>query len=313
MKSRLVYLGTPDFAVTPLETLAKDPHFDVVYVITQPDRPKDRFMKIQPSPIKECAERLHLRVRSMDSVNRAENLEFIQQLRVDVAVVVAFGQILSRPFLDIFPRGAVNIHSSLLPRWRGAAPMQRALMAGDSVTGVSLQKVVEKLDAGDVIGQREVPIDEDTDIYALYNSLKEKSCELFSTDFKEYLRGARLAKPQDPTQVTIARKISRTEGEIDWSESASEIFNCIRALLMWPGSWTYRQGRRLKILKARPLKSSSQNPPGVVTSVTDSSFIVSCGEGELEIFSVQPESRSIQDVKSYLQGYILKKGEILSK
>lgn len=313
MKSRIVYLGTPDFAVAPLETLAKDPHFEVVCVITQPDRPRDRHMKVQPSPVRKCAERLHLKVQSMGSVNGAENLEFIRQLQADAAIVVAFGQILSKDFLNIFPRGAVNIHSSLLPRWRGAAPMQRALMAGDTVTGVSLQKVVEKLDAGDVIGQREIPINEALDIYTLYEALKQKSCELLSVDFKEYLKGTLLAKPQDEGRVTIARKIRKEEGEIDWSESAMQIFNRIRALLIWPGTWTYRQGRRLKILKACPLKSSSQKLPGTVTSVKEFSFVVSCGKGQLEIFKVQPESRSVQDVKSYLQGYPLQEGDVLSK
>ena len=311
MKSRIVYLGTPDFAVAPLETLAKDPHFEVVCVITQPDRPRDRHMKVQPSPVKECAKRLHLNTQSMDSVDREE--KYIRQLGADAAVVVAFGQILSKGFLDIFPQGVVNIHSSLLPRWRGAAPMQRALMAGDTVTGVSLQKVVEKLDAGDIIGQREVSIDEALDIYTLYEALKQRSCELLSVDFKEYLKGSRVAKPQDEKKVTIARKIRKEEGEINWSESAIQICNRMRALLMWPGTWTYRQGRRLKILKARTLKSSSDFLPGTVTSVKDSSFIVSCGKGQLEIFSVQPESRSVQEVKSYLQGYPLQEGDVFSK
>lgn len=309
MKSRIVYLGTPDFAVAPLETLAKDPHFEVVCVITQPDRPRNRHMKVQPSLVKKCAQRLN--IQSIDSVDKEE--KYIRQLQADAAVVVAFGQILSKDFLNIFPQGVVNIHSSLLPRWRGAAPMQRALMAGDTVTGVSLQNVVEKLDAGDVIGQREVPIHEAMDIYTLYEVLKQKSCELLSVDFKEYLKGTQVAKSQDETKVTIARKIRKEEGEIDWSESAMQIFNRIRALLMWPGTWTYRQGRRLKILKARPLKNSCDSPPGTVTSVKDSSFIVSCGKGQLEIFKVQPESRSVQEVKSYLQGYPLQEGDIFSK
>lgn len=309
---RIVFLGTPDFAVAPLEALAKDSHFEVVRVYTQPDRPAGRSLKLRASPVKEKAIELGLQVEAIENINAPEVMAQIRSLNVDSAVVVAFGQILKPEFLDIFHFSAVNVHSSLLPRWRGAAPMQRALMADDKETGVSLQVIVPQLDAGPVIGVRKVELTDDMDIVRLYDLLKQKSCELVTIEFMDYIRGNLIAKPQDPSQVTIAKKIKKEEGLINWSKSAREIFNQIRALKGWPGTWTFHSGKQLKIISAQIHEmTGSGNKAGQVLNVADSGLVIQCGSGTLRVIEVQPESRSAMKVADYLRGYPLKPGEWL--
>lgn len=309
---RIVFLGTPDFAVAPLEALAKDSHFEIARVYTQPDRPAGRNLKVRPSPVKEKAIELGLQVEAVENINAPEVIEQIKSMNVDSAVVVAFGQILKPEFLDIFHFSAVNVHSSLLPRWRGAAPMQRALMADDEETGVALQVIVPQLDAGPVIGVRKVKLSDDIDIVKLYDILKQKSCELVTIEFMDYIRGNLIAEPQDSSQVTIAKKIKKEEGLIDWSKSARDIFNQIRALKGWPGTWTFYSGKPLKIISAQVQEATrAGGKGGQVLDADASGLVVQCGIGTLRVIEVQPESRAAMKVADYLRGYPLKPGEWL--
>lgn len=307
---RIIYLGTPDFAVAPLTALAKDEHFKIVRVYTQPDKPSGRNLKVQPTPVKAEALRLGLDVQNVENINDEKILNEIKDLQVDSAVVVAFGQILSQDFLNIFTHPAVNIHSSLLPRWRGAAPMQRALMAGDTETGVALQVIVPKLDAGPVLGVRKLALTDDIDIVSLYEILKQKSCELLTIEFMDYIRGHLTGLDQDESQKTIAKKIKKEEGLIDWKLSARQIFNNLRGLKSWPGVWTFREGKTLKIVSAQPIEAQG-GISGHVLDVKSDYFDVGCGQGVLRVTEVQPESRSSMKVADYVRGYHLKSGEIL--
>ncbi len=309
-KVRVIFLGTPDFAVTPLEAMAQDDHFDIVHVISQPDKPRDR-MKLTPSPVKQKALELGLPVTTTESVNTPDFIDFVKSLKADVAVVIAFGQIVSQQFLESFPFGAVNVHGSLLPKWRGAAPIQRSLEAGEEETGVALQVMVKQLDAGPVLGVRKLQVTEEDDATSIYEKLKQLSCELLHVELMDYVRGHLVGQKQDESLVTIAKKIKKEEGEIDWNQSAQSIRNKMRAFAGWPGVWSYYQGKSLKILNCKVEKIKAK--PGVVNEVTKNSFVVGCGEDSLRIFEVQPESKSKQLVESFLRGYPIKTGDVLSK
>ncbi|MGE3973776.1 MAG: methionyl-tRNA formyltransferase [Bdellovibrionales bacterium] len=308
---KTVFLGTPDFAVPCLEKLLTDEHFDVVGVVTQPDRPAGRQMKLKASPVKELALRHQIPVLTPEKVKEADALKQIADWQAEVAVVVAYGQILPQSFLDLFPGKAVNVHASLLPRWRGAAPIQRSLMEGDQETGVALQVIVPKLDAGAVIGVRKFALDDKIRADTLYEKLKLLGPELLEVELADYLRGHLAPHDQDESQITIAPKIKKEEGLIDWSKPALQICNEFRGLYLWPGSWTLRDGKILKIKSCRVKKTSSQAKPGQLLEVGKTFFIVACGQNALEIDMVQPESKAAMPVSEYLKGHTLKVGESL--
>ena len=232
---RVVFLGTPQFSVPSLRSLHSDPRFEVVHVVSQPDRPRGRNQKLSPSPVKELALELGLPVSTPKRAD--EILPELKSTKAEMAVVVAFGQILSPSFLASFPKGVVNVHASLLPRWRGAAPIQRALEAGDAVSGVTLQRVVPALDAGDVISERQINIEE-LDANDLFQRFADLGAELLQLDLYDYWRGQLVPKAQDESRVTLAKKVQKSESEINWSLSASVLHNQIRAFAAGPGSFT---------------------------------------------------------------------------
>lgn len=307
-KVRVVFLGTPDFAVTPLEFLAQDDHFEIVQVISQPDRKRDR-MKMAPSPVKETALRLGLPVQTTESVNTPEFLNTLKACQANVAVVIAFGQIVSQDFLNLFPFGAVNVHGSLLPRWRGAAPIQRAIEAGDSETGVALQIMVKQLDAGPVLGVRKTPILDTDNASTIYEKLKQLSCELLHVELMDYIRGNLVGQKQDESLVTIAPKISKTEGLVNWKENSKMIWNKMRAFSSWPGIWTHWNEKKMFIRNAKPTRGSGD--PGKVLQVQADRVVVACGEGALEILEVQLESKGLQAVETFLRGHKIEVGDTL--
>lgn len=300
---KVLFLGTPEIAVPCLEKLIEDDHFEVVGVITQPDRPAGRKMQLTPSPVKKKALEYNIPVLTPENINNSKILEQIKEWKPESAVVVAFGQILSQEFLDIFSHKAVNIHASLLPRWRGAAPIQRAIMQGDSESGVALQVIVQKLDAGALLGARKINLTDETTAEDLYNICKTKAPELLKLEYADYLRGQLAPQEQDISQVTYAKKIKKEEGKIDWSLPATKINQNIRGLWMWPGSWTLRDGKALKIWRTKVLDLKTKVSPGTIIEVLSESFVVACGQGALEIFEVQPESRSKMSASEYIRGY----------
>lgn len=313
-------MGTPDFARTALESMVADEHFEIVAVVTQPDRPAGRKMKLTPSPVKEFALEKGLTVFSPETVNTPEFRAEIEKLGAESAVVVAFGQLLGDAFLALFPKGAVNVHGSLLPLWRGAAPIQRSLMAGDAETGVALQMVVKKLDAGAVLGVRKIALTEDDTAANIYPVLSKLGCELLSTEYMDYLRGNLIPVPQDEALVTIAPKIKKSESAIDWTRPAAEIVNLVRGLALGPVPHARRAatgdggGATFKVHRAKLVSGSTKSgkAPGTVIEVDDESFVVLAGDGNsVRVIEAQPESRAKMAVRDYLKGYPMSVGEVL--
>lgn len=314
---RALFLGTPEIARHCLEAMIKDPHFEVVGVITQPDRPAGRKLEFQPSPVKALAKPLGIPVLTPDSINAPEAMDAIRTLRAEVAVVVAYGQILKQAFLDLYPDKVVNVHASLLPRWRGAAPIQRAIMNGDTETGVCLQVMVKKLDAGPVLGARKFAITAETTASDVYRRCEELGTELIAVDLMDYLRGNLTPVPQDPNLVTLAPKIDKAEAEIDWSWPASRIHNLVRGLNMGPVAQTRRSGKILKVHRTRvaagaaAIGEAPDGDTGSVVHVSGEGIVVACGDGRLELLEVQPESKARMPVAEYLRGYPVATGDRL--
>lgn len=306
---RIIFLGTPEFAVPSLEALHKDEHFEITAVVSQPDRPRGRNQQLSPSPVKQRALALGLPVITPEKVRDPQVLAEIKSYGAEAAVVVAFGQILPQAFFELFTFGAVNIHSSVLPRWRGAAPMQRAIMAGDSETGVCLQKMVLKLDAGQVLGLRRVGISASMNCIELHDRLKILACELLEVEFMDYLRGNLAGTEQDESLATHAAKLDKAEGLIDWNKSAKHISCQVRGLALGPGAWSFRHGKMLKLHKVTALAGSAS--VGTVSETGSDFFVVGCGAGLLKIEEVQPESKARMSVRDYLRGYAVIKGEKL--
>lgn len=291
-KVRVCFLGTPEFAVEGLKALLADEHFDVVGVVTQPDRPAGRKLQLMPSPIKKLAIQQGLKVLSPESLkdNRLI-LDEIRSWNAEVAVVVAFGQILTQEFLDSFGFGCVNVHASLLPRWRGAAPIQRAIEAGDQETGVCLQKMVKKLDAGAVLGSRKIVLDEQINSLQLHDQLAKMGADLLRVELMDYVRGNLSGLAQDESFVTYAKKIEKSESALDWSLPATALHRRVRAFVWGPGTYGVLEGKRLKIHQARVMTGAARGPVGQI-QLDGEQVIVQCGDGQLALFEVQPESRA---------------------
>lgn len=307
---RVCFLGTPDFAAKHLETLLSDDHYKVVGVVTQPDRPSGRKMQLTPSPVKELALKNNLEVITPENLRKEpEAFEKIKSWQAEVAVVVAFGQILSQDFLDSFTYGAVNVHGSLLPKWRGAAPIQRSIEAGDAVTGVCLQRMVKKLDAGPVIGERRVQLDSEINATELYDRLAVLGCELLHVELMDYIRGNLAPQAQDESLVTIAPKIEKEESLLDFSKPALSLHNKIRAFSMGPGTFVNFQSKRLKIHKTKVVDTSSSVKPGEVAAVSVSELLIQTSQGQLSLLEVQPESKNKMPIADFLKSHNLVKGQ----
>lgn len=311
-KVRVCFLGTPEFAVTSLKALLEDEHFEVVGVVTQPDRPAGRKLQLTPSPVKALAEAQNLRVVAPESL-KADPL-VVNEIRswgAEIGVVVAFGQILTEDFMRSFRFGCVNVHGSILPRWRGAAPIQRAIEAGDEESGVTLQRMVKKLDAGDIIGIRRIKITSEMTALELHDQLASLGADLLRVEMMDYIRGNLVATPQDESQVTFAKKIEKQESLIDWSLSAKQIDGKVRGFVYGPGTYTLCQGKKLKLHKVQPQNTQIACSPGTVLEAHDDSLHVATGDGLLKLIEVQPESRNRMKVRDFLQGSSLKAGDLL--
>lgn len=260
-------------------------------------------MMLTPSPVKSWAFAKGIKVISPDSIRQDLILEEIGRWGAEIAVVVAFGQIVPQKFLDMFQFGAVNVHASLLPRWRGAAPIQRAIQAGDIETGVSLQKMVKELDAGDVLGVRRLPLTPDMDARQVHDELARLSAELLHIEMMDYIRGNLAPTPQDPGQVTYAKKIDKSEGELDWKQTAEALHNKIRAFVMGPGTWTVVNGKKLKIHRSDFISDKAKQPPGHVEGIEKDAILIATGQGVLKVLELQPESRNRMSAADYLKAH----------
>lgn len=309
---RVCFLGTPDFAATHLKTLLQNKQFQVVGVVTQPDRPAGRKMQLTPSAVKLIAVENNLPVITPENLRKEpESFEVIKSWGADVAVVVAFGQILSTEFLNSFKHGAVNVHGSLLPKWRGAAPIQRSIQAGDTETGVALQKMVFKLDAGAVIGERKIQLDEKINATELYEKLSYLGCELLNVELVDYVHGKINPKEQDESQVTIAPKIDKLESQFNFKDTAKDLHNKVRAFSMGPGTFFVFQEKRFKVHQTEYINENSSYPAGSISEVGEKYFSIQTSAGQLKVIQIQPESKPKMSVQDFLKSNPFKKGDVL--
>jgi methionyl-tRNA formyltransferase len=308
-KVRVCFLGTTDFAVTCLKSIYEDEHFEIVGVVTQPDRPSGRKLLLTPTPVKSFALAKGLKVISPDDVKSDLILQEIQRWNAEAAVVVAFGQILPQAFLDLFAFGAVNVHASLLPKWRGAAPIQRSLEMGENETGVTLQKVVKALDAGDIIGTRKISVGLDEQAPDIFNRLAVGACDLLHVELMDYIRGNLAPVRQDEALKTYAKKIDKAESELKWNLTAREIHNRVRAFAGGPGTWVSFQNKKLKIHRTKLIDETSKKAPGQVVKLDRESFWVATQMGLIALLEVQPESRNRMSIEDFLKGYSFKEGD----
>lgn len=297
---RIIFMGTPDFSVPVLEALVDAGH-DVVAVYSQPPRPAGRGKKDRPSPVQSKAEALGLTVRYPVSVRTDEALAEFQALNADIAVVVAYGLILPQSILDAPKKGCLNIHASLLPRWRGAAPIHRAIMAGDGETGVCIMQMEAGLDTGPVLSRHTVSIGESETTQQLHDRLSD----IGATAIVDAL--AQLdqldAQPQPDDGVTYAAKIEKSEAAIDWSKPAIEVDRLVRGLSPFPGAWFEMNGTRVKVLGSTLVEHS-----GTAGCVLDDELTVACGEGAIRLTKLQRAGKSAQDAEQFLNGWPLPAG-----
>jgi len=301
MALRLAFMGTPDFAVPTLAELIAQGH-DIAAVYSQPPRPKGRGMALEPGPVHAFAEYARLEVRTPLSLKGAEEQAAFAALNLDAAVVVAYGLLLPKPILEAPMLGCFNLHGSLLPRWRGAAPIQRAVMADDAETGVMVMRMDEGLDTGPVLMAERVKIGRKTS-GELASELSRLGADLMMRALGALERGGVAPQAQPQEGVTYAKKILKDEARIDWSKSATEIDCLIRGLSPAPGAFTEVKGERLKILYAMPVKDRGQ-PGEVVTH----DLIVACGEGALKLMKLQRAGKGVMEARELLKGFPLPAG-----
>ncbi len=300
---RVVFMGTPEFSVPVLEALVAAGH-EVVAVYCQPPRPAGRGKKERPSPVQARAEALGLEVRHPVSLRSGEEAEAFAALNADVAVVVAYGLILPQAILDAPARGCLNIHASLLPRWRGAAPIHRAIMAGDAQTGVCIMQMEAGLDTGPVLLCEATEIGTQETTGALHDRLSAMGARLIVEALERL--DALVPEPQPEAGVTYAAKIDKAEAQVDWSRSASEVDRLIRGLSPFPGAWIEVNGVRVKLLGS--VLATGQGAPG---EVLDSELTVACGTGAVRLLRLQRAGKGAQDRGEFLRGMALPVGMVL--
>ncbi|MFS2318513.1 methionyl-tRNA formyltransferase [Maricaulis sp. D1M11] len=300
MSLRVVFMGTPDFAARSLAEIAASGH-QVVHVYSQPPRRRGRGQSEQKTPVHQLAEVLGIPVSTPQSFRSQEVIDHLASLEADVAAVVAYGQILPQAALDAPRYGCLNLHASLLPRWRGAAPIQRAIMAGDTLTGVQIQQMEAGLDTGPILLSETVPIEANDTASTLHDRLMETGALMWSRTLSALSRGSLEPVPQSAEGVTYARKISSDEARIDWSRSASELSCHVRGLSPFPGAWFQLAGEkgpvRVKLLMAEAVDGSGD--PG---RVLDEDLTIACGEGALRLVRLQREGKGAMMAEDFLRG-----------
>jgi len=298
---RILFMGTPLFAVPSLERLSES--FQVVGVVTQPDRPAGRGKKLSPPPVKLTAQRLRIPLYQPETVKDLS--ELLRGIRPDCVVLVAYGRILPKEVLDIPPYGVLNLHASLLPKYRGAAPIQRAIMSGERITGNTIMLVSEEMDAGDILSQEEVPIEEEDNIETLSKRLSEKGADLLLRTLPLWLEGRITPVPQEKERATYAPPVQKEELRICWRAEASSVRDRVRAL--YPNAYTFFRGERVKILKVKVREGSGE--PGEV--IDHRRFEVACGKGSVEILElITPKGRRVSG-EDFIRGYSPRRGELL--
>ena len=310
---KILFMGTPDFAAGILSSIVENTGHEVVTVVTQPDRPKGRSSELVASPVKEYAQDHDIPVLQPAKIKEASEVARLKGIDADIYVVAAFGQILSKEILDIPKFGCINVHASLLPEYRGAAPIQWAIADGKKVTGVTIQQMNEGVDTGDIISSSEVEISDDETGESLFDRLMEEGKTLIAATLDMIENGSISPIPQDESKATYAKILKKEMGCIDFARSAQEIERTVRAFTPWPGGFTYLDGKMLKIKKCRACGENDGDEPGTITHVSKDEIVVSCGSGSLGISVVQPEGKKQMPVHDYLLGNPIRVGTKFTK
>ena len=306
---KIIFMGTPDFAVPSLKGLIKAGH-QVVLAVTQPDKPKGRGKAMQFSPVKETALEYGIPVYQPKRIREPECVEYLKKQNPDVIVVVAFGQILPEEILKMPAFGCINVHGSLLPKYRGAAPVQWAVINGDAETGVTTMYMDKGLDTGDIILEKTVPIEKKETGGSLFDKLKEEGAELLIETLSRIEQGTAPRKKQEGPSC-YAKMLDKSIGKIDWQKSAVEIERLIRGLNPWPSAYTKIKDKTLKIWDGDCVEENLSSVPGQIVQVTKEDFAVQTGHGLLKIKEVQLEGKKRMRADSFLRGFSLEKGDIL--
>jgi methionyl-tRNA formyltransferase len=308
---RLIFMGTPDFAVPSLRKLVETGS-DIPLVVTQPDRPSGRGKKTRPSPVKVLADALHIPVYQPERMRGEGVVERVRAYGAECAVVVAYGQILPRVFLDAFPLGTLNVHASLLPRHRGAAPIHRAILGGDDSTGVTIMLLDEGMDTGPMLSKREIPIGEDDTLGTMHDKLARLGADLLSETLREWKAGIVKPRPQDDRSATYAPPIRKEELRLAWHLPAKRIVDAIRAFDPVPGAHAFYEGRRMKCFKASLLGWEGKGEAGEVAGGTDKGLVVLGGDGRaLSIGELQLEGQKRISAPDFLRGHPIPAGSRL--
>lgn len=310
---RIVFMGTPDFAVGSLQALCESGKHEILAVVTQPDRPKGRGNKLLQTPVKEYALEQGLTVYQPQKVKTPEFVELLHELQPELIVVAAFGQFLSKEILELPKYGCINVHASLLPKYRGAAPIQYAIIKGEKESGVTIMQMDIGMDTGAMLDKVVVPIEENTTMGELHDALREQGATLMLQVIDKIAAGTAVAEPQDNEQATYATLLDRSMEHIDWSKTAQEVHNLIRGFNPAPSTFTkLPNGKSLKIWGSKMTDKSSAAAAGTVIETGKHSFLVACGEGVLEITEVQPESKKRMPAQVFLNGRGVQEGDLLA-
>lgn len=304
---RIVYMGTPDFAVPALEKLAQSPDYTVVAVFTQPDKPKGRKMVMTPPDVKVCAEKLGIPVFQPSSMRSEEAYNSLKELNPDVIVVAAYGQILPKAVLDLPKFGCVNIHGSLLPKYRGAAPIQQSVLDGEKVTGVTTMLMDAGLDTGDILLKAETEIGENETAGELFDRLAVLGGELIVETLDKLKKGEITPQKQDESLATHTSKITKELCPIDFNKSAFEVHNKVRGLNPWPVAVTEIAGKTVKVYSSRVSDLSGE--PGTILSLKP--FVIACGDKSVELIEIQPQGKKRMTAQAFLAGHKLNIGDKL--
>lgn len=309
---RIVFMGTPDFSVPTLECLIQSSH-QVIGVVTQPDKPKGRGKEIQMSPVKETALRCGIPVYQPVRARDEAFVEEMRALKPDVMVVIAFGQILSKELLEVPKYGCINIHASLLPAYRGAAPIQWAVINGDRETGITTMMMDVGMDTGDMLEKTVVELDEKETGGSLFDRLSLLGGDLILSTLEKLEQGTLVRTPQDHEKATYVKKIPKSLGDIDWTMDAAAIERLIRGLNPWPSAYTRLNGKMLKIWEAQVLPDEKAGQCGEVLEAADGRLTVKTGDGVLKINALQLEGKKRMDTAAFLRGFPVETGSVMER
>ncbi|MGR6897869.1 methionyl-tRNA formyltransferase [Rummeliibacillus sp. TYF-LIM-RU47] len=298
----IVFMGTPDFSV-PILRMIQEEGYSIQAVVTQPDRPVGRKRVLTPPPVKKAAVELGLPVIQPERLKGSEELKQIIDLQPDLIVTAAFGQLLPKELLETPRLGCINVHASLLPKYRGGAPIHQAVIDGEKETGVTIMYMAEKLDAGDIIAKQAMPIEEDDTTGTLFDKLSIIGRDLLKDTLPSIIEGTNERIPQDESKVSFARNISREQERIDWSQNSTAIYNQIRGLHPWPIAYTTLDNQNVKIWWAKKSTATHTEKPGTVIAIGKKSFTVATGEGQaIDILDLQPAGKKQMEAVNYLNG-----------